>query len=168
MEEELWTPKLSVKKTIKRKRCLQQLTKPLHIKPNFESIQKVNSNRKAKQKAEQESKADFQTNRNSVKDEDVILRDSYIQTPEMIEKSKPDIFITDSAGFSAYRHHAVQTELKQSVDQFNFKTNTLNNWKSMPQEKKERFLSQTALQNKFQVFCICCKRTIFQRKIEYL
>ena len=102
MEEELWTPKLSVKKTIKRKSCLQQPTKPLHFKSNFASIRKVNSNRKVKQKTEQESKADFQTNRNSEKDEDVSFRDSYIQTPEIIEKSKPDIFIADSAGFSAY------------------------------------------------------------------
>ena len=121
-----------MKKTTKRKSYLQQPTKPLHFKPHFESIQKVNSNRKPKQKTELESKADLQTNRNSEKDEDVSLRDSYIQTPEIIEKSKPDIFITESAGFSAYRHHAVQTELKQSVDQFKFKTNTLNNWKSMP------------------------------------
>ena len=94
MEEELWNPKLTVKKTTKRKSYLQQPTKPLHFKPNFESIQKVNSNRKTKQKTEQGSKADFQTNRNSEKDEDVSLRDSYIQTPEIIEKSKPDIFIT--------------------------------------------------------------------------
>ena len=107
MEEELWTPKLSVKETTKRKSYLQQPTKPLHLKPNFESIQKVNSNRKAKQKTEQESKTDFQTNRNSEKDEDVSLRDSYIQTPEIVEKSKPDIFITESASFSGYRHHAV-------------------------------------------------------------
>ena len=132
MEEELRNPKLSLKKTTKWKSYLQQPTEPLQFKRNFESIQKVNSNRKAKQKTEQGSKTDFQTNRNSEKDEDVSLRDSYIQTPEIIEKSKPDIFITESAGFSAYQHHAVQTELKQSVDQFNFKTNTLNNWKSMP------------------------------------
>ena len=88
----------------------------------------MNSNHKAKQKTEQESKADFQTNRNSEKDDYVSLRDSYIQTPEIIEKSKPDIFITDGAGFSAYRHHAVGTELKQSVDQFKFKANALNKW----------------------------------------
>ena len=84
MEEELWTPNLSVKKTIKRKSCLHQPTKPLHFKPNFESIKKVDSNRKAKLKTVQESKADFQTNRNPEKDEDVSLRDSYVQTPEII------------------------------------------------------------------------------------
>ena len=168
MEEELWTPKLSVKKTTKRQSYLQQPTKPLHFKRNFESIQKVNSNHKAKQTTEQGSKADFQTNRNSERDEYVSLRDSYIKIPEIIEKSKPDIFITDSAGFSGYRHHAVGTELKQSVDQFKFKGNALNNWKSMPQEKKEIFLSQTALQNKDQVFYICGKTAIFQRKVGYL
>ena len=148
MEEELRTPKLSVKKTTKWKSYLQQPTKPLHFKPNFESIQKVNSNRKAKQKTEQESKADFQTNRNSETNEDVSLRDSYIQTPEIIEKSKPDIFITESAGFSAF-WSKVLTSLR-------FKTNTLNNWKSMSYEKKERFLSWTASQNKDQIFRICC------------
>ena len=42
MEEELWTPKLSVKKTTKRKNYLQQPTKRLNFKPNFESIQRVN------------------------------------------------------------------------------------------------------------------------------
>ena len=78
MEEELWTPKLSVKKTTKRKNYLQQPTKRLHFKPNFESIQRVNSNRKAKQKTAQDSKADFQTNTNSETDKDVSLRDSYI------------------------------------------------------------------------------------------
>ena len=88
-----------MKKTTKRKNYLQQPTKLLHFKPNFESIQRVNSNCKAKQKTEQESKAVFQTNKNSETDEDVSLRDSYIQTPEIIEKSKPDIFITESAGF---------------------------------------------------------------------
>ena len=78
MEEELWTPKLSMKKTTKRKSQLQQPTKRLHFKPNFESIQRVNSNRKAKQKTAQDSKADFQTNTNSETDKDVSLRDSYI------------------------------------------------------------------------------------------
>ena len=149
MEEELRTPKLSAKKTTKWKSYLQQPTKPLHFKPNFESIQKFNSNHKVKQKTEQESKADFQTNRNSETKEDVSLRDSCIQTPEIIGKSKPDIFLTESAGFSAF-WSKVLTSLR-------FKTNTLNNWKSISYEKKERLLSQTALQNKDQVFCICRK-----------
>ena len=131
------------------KSYLQQPTKHLRFKPNFESIQKFNSNRKAKQKAERESKADFQTNINSETDEDVSLRDSYMQTPEIIEKSKPDIFITEGAGFSVF-WSKVLTSLR-------FKTNTLSNWKSMSYEKKERFLSWTALQNKDQVFRICCK-----------
>ena len=104
MERELWTPKLSVKKTTKRKSYLQQPTKLLHFKPNFESIQRVNSNRKAKQKTAQESKADCHTNRNSETDKNVSLKHSYIQTPEIIEKSKPTIFITENAGFSTYRH----------------------------------------------------------------
>ena len=85
---------ISEKKTTKRNSYLQQPTKPLHFKSNFESTQRVNSNRKSKQKTEQESKADFQTKRNSETDEDISLRRSYIQTTEIIEKSKPDIFIT--------------------------------------------------------------------------
>ena len=127
MEEELRTPKLSAKKTTKWKSYLQQPTKPLHFKPNFESIQKVNSNCKAKQKSEQESKADFQTNRNSGTDEDVSLRDSYIQTPEIIEKSKPDIFITESPGFFAYRHHAV-LYLSQNIKFFKGKLDIYNEY----------------------------------------
>ena len=47
--------------------------------------------------------------------------------------------------------------MKQNVDQCKFKTKTLQNPKSMPDEKKERFLSQTPLQNKDQVFFICRK-----------
>ena len=93
---------LKDKKNTKRKSYLQQPTKPLHYTSNFESTQRVNSNRKSKQETEQESKADFQTKRNSETDENVSLRNSYIQTPEIIEKSKPDIFITENAGFSAY------------------------------------------------------------------
>ena len=90
--------------------------------------------------------------------------DSNIQTHEIIQKSKLDTFITEWAQFSAYRHPALQTELKQHVDQCKFKTKTLQNWTSMPDEKKERFLSQTPLQNKDQVFFICCKTYNFSRE----
>ena len=115
------------KKTTKRKSYLQQPTKPLHFKSNFESTQRVNSNRKSKQKTEQESKADFQTKRNSETDEDVSLRHSYIQTPEKIEKSKSHIFITENAGFSAYRHHAV-LHLSQNMQYFKGKLNICNEY----------------------------------------
>ena len=151
-----------MKKTTKRQSYLQQPTKPLQFKPNFKNIQKVYPNHKAKPKSEQEHKADFESDKNSETDEQVGLSDSDIQTPEMIEKSKPDTFITESAGFSGYRHHAVQTELKQSEDQCKFKAKTLHNWKSMPDEKKERFLSRTPLQNKDQVVCICRKTQYFK------
>ena len=146
-----------MRKTRKRQSYLPQPTKPLQFKPNFENIQKVYPNGKAKQKTEKEHKADFESNRNSETDKEVDLSDPDIQTPEMIEKSKPDTFITESVGFSANRHHTVQTELKQKEDQCKFKTKTLHNWKSMPDEKKKRFSSQTPLQNKDQVFCICRK-----------
>ena len=59
MEEELWNPKLTMRKTTKRKSYLQQPTKPLHFKPNFESIQKVNSNHKVKQKLSRRAKQIF-------------------------------------------------------------------------------------------------------------
>ena len=79
---------ISEKKTTKRKSYLQQPTKPLHFKSNSESTQRVNLNRKSKQETELESKADFQTKRNSETDEDVTLRHSYIQTSKIIGKSK--------------------------------------------------------------------------------
>ena len=115
------------KKTTKRKSYLQQPTKPLHFKSNFESIQKFNSNRKAEQETEQESKTHFQTKRNSEPDEDVSLRHSYIQKPEIIKKSKPDIFITENAGFSAYRHHAV-LHLSQNMQYFKGKLDICNEY----------------------------------------
>ena len=90
--------------------------------------------------------------------------DSNIQTHEIIQKSKLDTFITERAHFSAYRHPALQTELKQHVDQYKFKNKTLQNWKSMLDEKKEKFLSQALLQNKDQVYFICCKTYNFSRE----
>lgn len=61
----MWTPKSSLKKTRKGDNYLQQPSKPLQFKPNFKNIQKVYPNCKAKQKTEQEHKADFKSDRNS-------------------------------------------------------------------------------------------------------
>ena len=139
IEEEFWTPKSSVKKTRKRESYLQQPTKPLQYNPDFKNIHKIYLNIKAEQETEQEQEEEFESDRYSETVEEVGLSDCDIQTPEIIEKSKPDTFITESAGFSAYRHHAVQTELKQKVDQCKFKTKTIRSWKNIPDKKKERF-----------------------------
>ena len=69
----------------------------------------------------------------------LIFSDSDIQTSEIIQKSKLDTFITECVLFSAYQHPALQRELKQNVDQCKFKTKTLQNWKSIFNEKKESF-----------------------------
>ena len=90
----------------------------------------------------------------------LMFSDSDIQTHEIIQRSKLDTCITECSRFSAYQHPTIQTELKQNVDQSKFKTKTLQNWKIMNDKKKERFLSQTPLQNKYQVFFISRKTYI--------
>ena len=47
--------------------------------------------------------------------------------------------IEESLGFSAFRHYAVQTRLKQSVNQSDFKKKTLNNWNIMSLTTKQLF-----------------------------
>ena len=112
-------PKIISEKTRERQRYLQQTTKPLHFKLNLENIQKVNPNGKAKQKTQKKHKADLESKRNSETDEEV------------------DTFITKSAGFSTYRHHAFQTELKQNLDQCEFKTKTLHDWQRQAKSKQK-------------------------------
>lgn len=98
-----------MKKTRKQESYLEQQTTPLHFKPYFKNIQKINPKRKGKQKTKWEHNADFQSERNSETDKEVGLSHSNIQTPEMTEKYKSDAFITKSASFSVYQHHAVHT-----------------------------------------------------------
>ena len=134
------TPKPSLKSTRKGDGYLQQPTKPLQFKPNSKNIQKVYPNRKAKQKTKQERKAGFESDRNSEIEKKMLdFSDSIIQTPEIIQKSKPETFITECVRFTAYQNPALQRELKQNVDQCNLKRKTLQNWKSIPDEKKEIF-----------------------------
>ena len=65
--------------------------------------------------------------------------------------------IEESLGFSAFRHYAVQTRLKQSVDQSDFKKKTLNDWNIMSLTTKQLFVNQTPLKNQNQELCLCRK-----------
>ena len=65
--------------------------------------------------------------------------------------------IGESLGFSALRHYAVQTRLKQSVDQSDFKKKTLNDWNIMSLTTKQLFVNQTPLKNQNQELCLCRK-----------
>ena len=55
--------------------------------------------------------------------------------------------IEESLGFSAFRHYAVDTRLKQSVDQWNLKNKTLNDWNIMSLTTKQLFSDQMPLKN---------------------
>ena len=55
--------------------------------------------------------------------------------------------IEESLRFSAFRHYAVQTRLKQIVDQSEFKNKTLNDWNNMSLTTKELFVNQTPPNN---------------------
>ena len=65
--------------------------------------------------------------------------------------------IEESLGFSAFRHYAVQTRLKQSVDQSDFKKKTLIDWNIMSLTTKQLFVNQTPLKNQNQKLCLCRK-----------
>ena len=65
--------------------------------------------------------------------------------------------IEESLGFSAFRHYAVQTWLKQSVDQSDFKKKTLIDWNIMSLTTKQLFVNQTPLKNQNQKLCLCRK-----------
>ena len=60
----------------------------------------------------------------------------------------------------------VQRELKQSLDQCKFKTETLKEkqLKQLPDKKKEKLVSQTALQNKTKYFVFVARHIVFQKQ----
>ena len=65
--------------------------------------------------------------------------------------------IEESFGFSTCRHYAVQTRLKQIVDQSNFEKKTLNDWSIMSLTTKQLSINQTPLKNQNQELCLCRK-----------
>ena len=79
-------PKIISKKNRKQESYLQQPTKPLLSNRNFYNIQKIYPNSKAEKKTEQKRKADFESDRYSKTKKEVGLRNSGIETSELIEK----------------------------------------------------------------------------------
>ena len=70
----------------------------------------------------------------------LVFSNSDIQTSGIIQKSKLDTFISECVLFSAYRHPALQRELKQNIDQSKFKTETLHIYKTIHQRKERKFI----------------------------
>ena len=58
--------------------------------------------------------------------------------------------VDESLDFSAFRHYAVQTRLKQSVDQSDFKKKTFKWLNVVSLKTKQLFVNQTTLKNQNQ------------------
>ena len=67
----------------------------------------------------------------SSNDSSTIIEDTTLEKHEADKRHSDMSLIEESLGFSAFRHYAVQTQLKQSVDQVDFKKKTLNDWNIM-------------------------------------
>ena len=97
------------------------------------------------------------TSGDSSDDSYTIIEDTPLEKHEGDNRHIDMSLIEESLGFSAFRHYAVQTRLKQSVDQSDFKKKTLNDWNIMSLTTKQLFVNQTPLKNQNQELCLCRK-----------
>ena len=62
--------------------------------------------------------------------------------------------VDESLDFSAFRHYTVQTRLKQSVDQSDFKKKTFKWLNVVSLKTKQLLVNQTTLKNQNQELCL--------------
>ena len=97
------------------------------------------------------------TSADSSDDSYTIIEDASLEKHEADNRHIDMSLIEESLDFSDFRHYAIQTRLKQSVDQSDFFKKTLNDWNIMSLTTKQLSVNQTPLKNQNQELCLCPK-----------